>query len=292
MGVEKDASDKAIKSSYRSLAKKHHPDIHPGDKEAEDKFKKISAAYELLSNPKTRAAYDQGEINENFQSPNQKQQYYRDYAGKQGSNRYQNISQEQLDEMLRNMVGGRDEFGGFEGFQNTNRDAHYSIDIDFMECVLGAKKTIQIPGGKTLDIHIPKGIKDGQKLKLKGQGASEQKSFPPGDAYIQIHIRPHSFFKREGNDIYIDVPVSIDEWVLGKKIKVPTIHGPVEVKLPKGLHFERSLRLKGKGILQGDQHINLKLELPEKVDSELETVIQKWAETHSYNPRKSLERIL
>jgi len=299
LGVEKSADEKTIKSAYRKLAKKYHPDLNPGNKEAAEKFRDISAANDILSDPAKRTAFDQGEID--FEGkPTYRQQNYNDFADNTGGQRYHQYSHHDFnggnnEDIFRNIFGGFGGFGGrsggFSGFEDTNRDAHYSIEIDFMDAALGNKKMITMPDGKTLNITIPAGINDGQQLKLKGQGQKSQGKEPAGDAYVEVKLKPHRFFTRNNNDINLDVPISIDEAILGKKIKVPTIHGPVEVSIPKGAANGMKLRLKGKGIKGADEYIKLKIEMPDNIDSELEDAIRKWAEKHSYHPRKYMEAI-
>ena len=149
-----------------------------------------------------------------------------------------------------------------------------------MEAVRGAKKRVTMPDGKTLDITIPEGIEEGQQLRLKGQ---------VGDIYVEVHVRPHPYFTRKDNDLTIEVPITLQESVLGGKIKVPTAHGPVEMTVPKAARPDTMLRLKGKGIKGGDQYVKLKLAMPPEIDAELEQSIRKWSETHAYNPRKAME---
>ncbi len=294
LGVEKTADEKTMKSAYRNLAKKFHPDLNPGNKQSADKFKEISSAYDLLSNTEKRAAYDRGEI-DNEGKPKQ-QQYYNDFADNKGGQRYHQYSSNGFgseEDIFKDIFGGK--FGGrtrrSSGFENVDMDTNYSIEVDFIEAALGVKKTVNMPDGKILNINIPEGINDGQKLRLKGQGQKAHGKSPAGDAYVEVHIRPHKFFIRDNNDINIEVPISIDESILGKKIKVPTIHGDVEVSIPKGAGGGTKLRLKHKGVKGGDQYIKLKIEMPEKIDGELEEYIKKWSEHHSYNPRKNMETL-
>jgi DnaJ-class molecular chaperone len=164
--------------------------------------------------------------------------------------------------------------------------------VDFLEAARGAKKRITMPDGKTLDIAVPEGIEEGQKLRLKGQGKPSSGSHPIGDAYVEVHINAHPFFTRQGKDVRIEVPVALQESVLGGKIKVPTIHGAVDMAIPKGASSGATLRLKGRGIKGGDQYVTLKLVMPQDIDSELEDAIRKWSQTHSYNPRKHMETAL
>ena len=283
LGVKKDASEAEIKVAYRKLARKHHPDLNPSDKNAGEKFKEINTANALLSDKEKRAAFDRGEINMEGQPQyHQQQQTYRDFAdGAQGGRYHSNGGDFNFEDLFGGL-GGRARGAGFG--RPPPADAHYSIEVDFLEAATGAKKRVTMPDGKTLDINIPEGIEEGQQLRLKGQGSK-----PPGDAYVEIHIRAHRFFTRKGHDITIELPISLPENMLGGKIQVPTIHGAVEMTIPKGASSGTTLRLKGKGIKAGDQYVKLKLVMPKEIDAELEESIRKWSETHAYNPRKAME---
>lgn len=288
LGVGKSADEAAIKSAYRKLAKKYHPDLNPGQKESE-RFKEISAAYNLLSDKDKRAAFDRGDID--MEGQPQRQSFYRDHAqGPQGQRYYQ----------FNQGNGG----GGFEDFDLSDlfgsffkgggakrasppppQDVQYRIDIDFVDAVKGGSRRITLPDGRALNVTIPAGVEEGQQLRLKGQGGKSADG-RAGDAYIEVHIRPHAVFTRKGNDIYSDVPVGFHESILGEKIEVETIHGPVEVTLPKGASGGATLRLKGKGIGGGSHFIKLRIVMPPAIDSDLETAVRDWAKAHGYNPRK------
>lgn len=289
LGVDKNASEADIKAAYRKLAKKHHPDLNPGNKEADAKFKELNAANALLSDKDKRAAFDRGEIDMEGQPQYRQQQQhtYRDFAeGPQGGRYNFNGGDFDLSD-LEGLFGGLGGRAGGAGFgRPPPADVHYSIEVDFLEAACAAKKRITMPDGKTLDINIPEGIEEGQKLRLKGQGRQTPKA---GDAYVEVHIRPHPFFTRKGKDISIEVPIALHESVLGGKIQVSTIHGPVDMTIPKGASSGVTLRLKRKGIKGGDQYITLKLIMPKDIDAELEDAIRKWSETHGYNPRKHME---
>ncbi len=294
LGVGKNADEKEIKAAFRKLARKHHPDLNPGNKEAAEKFKEINAANDVLMDKEKRAAFDRGEIDMEGQ-PQYQQRYYRDFAEGPQGRRYHfsggDFSPEDIEDVFGSFFGGG--VGGrHAGFKRQAADAYYAIEIDFMESVLGGKKRVTMPDGKTLDINIPAGIEDGQKLRLKGQGGQGSARSAPGDAYVEVHIRPHTLFTRKGHDIHIELPVGIHESALGGKVRVPTIHGPVETNVPKGASTGTMLRLKGKGIKGGDQYIKLKLIMPENIDKELEEFMRKWASAHSYNPRKHMEGTL
>ena len=286
LGVSKTASEADIKTAYRKLARKHHPDLNPSNKNAAEKFKELNTANALLSDKEKRGAYDRGEIDMEGQPQHPQQQHsYREYADGPQGGRYNfnpgDFDPSDLD--LEGLFGGFGRRAGRAGAQRPSADAHYSIEVDFLEAACGAKKRVTMPDGKTLNISIPEGIEEGKQLRLKGQGVA-----PTGDAYVTVQIRPHPFFTRKGNNISIELPITLQECVLGSKIKVPTIHGPVEMTIPKGASSGTTLRLKGKGVKAGEQYVKLKLVMPKEIDSELEQAIRTWSQTHAYYPRKAM----
>ena len=286
LGIAQDASDADIKSAFRKLAKKYHPDLNPGNKDADAKFRELNAANDMLSDKDKRAAFDRGEIDSEGQPVyrQQSQRSYRDFADGAQGGKY-NFAGGDFDlSDLESLFGGLG--GRHAGFAPPSADMHYTIEVDFLDAALGARKRVTMPDGKALDIAIPAGMEEGQQLRLKGQGKQGTKS---GDAYVELHIRPHAFYKRKGKDITIEVPIALPESVLGAKIKVPTIHGAVDMNVPKGAHSGSTLRLKGKGIQGGDQYVTLKLVMPKIIDADLENAIRKWSDTHAYNPRKHME---
>jgi len=293
LGVKKDASADDIRKAYRTLAKKHHPDLNPGDKKAESRFKDIQVAYDLLSDEEKKARFDRGEIDASGQEPPQRR-YYRDFAeGADGTKYY---SQEgfagagDIDDILSQVFGGRGARGA--AFRSRGGDVSYSLEIDFLDAARGARTTITLPDGRSLAVTIPPGVHDRETLRLKGQGMPGYEGGEAGDAYIELHIRPHAFFRRKDNDIHMELPVSLSEALLGGKVTVPTVSGAVSMTIPKGSNTGTSLRLKGKGIpdrktgIAGDQYVTLKVVLPEKPDEALAEFVEKWAPDHSYDPRR------
>jgi DnaJ-class molecular chaperone len=294
LGVEKSATDEEIRKAYRKLAKEHHPDLNPGDKQAEARFKDISAAYSLLSDPEKRRAFDAGEIDESGQ-PQAERRFYRDYAGPGAGFRYEQPQD----------LGGMGDFGdvfadlfrrrgGAGGereetqFRMRGGDVHYTLPVEFLDAVNGAKKRVDMPDGKTLDITIPAGVEDGQTLRLKGQGGTGIGGGPPGDALITILVRPHPIFRREGNDIKSVLPTTLNEALSGGSVPVETVTGPVNLKIPKHSNTGRILRLRGKGVQgpqRGDHLVELQVMMPPNPDEALEKAVSEWESQHPYNPR-------
>jgi len=294
LGVSPKATDAAIRKAYRKLAKELHPDLNPGDKKAEERFKHVSAAYAVVGDEETRARFDRGELDESGQK-RPEQQFYKEYADRDGGFRYHTSAGYDDFVDLSDLFGGR--FGGGRdsrsGFSMRGPDLRYGLEVDFLEAVQGAKKRIMLPDGGALDLTVPAGFRDGQVLRLKGKGGPGLGEGPPGDALVEITVRPHPYFKREGDDITLQVPITIDEAILGAKIEVPTISGKVALKIPKGSSGGRVLRLKGKGVKgpgrskKGDQLVELRIVVPEKIDPELEEAIKDWRAKNAYDPGRA-----
>jgi len=292
LGVQKTASAGEITKAYRKLAKKLHPDLNPGDTVAEDKFKQISHAYSILKDPEQRGKFDRGEIDASGQERPQ-QQYYREYAGGPEGARYRSSAGFEDIGAFSDLFG--DVFGGGAGrrgaqFAMRGQDAQYHLDIPFLDAVNGTKQRITLPDGSTLDVSIPAGVTDGQVLRLKGKGMPGRGEGPPGDALVEIGVKPHPAFKREGNDIVVDVPISFDEAVLGGKVEVPTISGRVAVTVPAGSNTGQTLRLKGRGVKgKGDQLVKLSVMMPEIIDDDLKSFAEEWRKSHPHDPRSKLK---
>jgi DnaJ-class molecular chaperone len=294
LGVKKDATQDEIQKAYRRLAKKLHPDLNPGNKAAEEKFKELSAAYDLLNDPDKRARFDRGEIDASG-TERPRQQYYRDFADQDGWSAYTSnagftdFGDYAGAEDILSEIFGR---GGRAGRRRRGQDVHYHLDLSFLDAVNGGKQSIVLPDGTTLDVNIPPAVRDGQVLRLKGKGRAAAGDGPPGDALIEISVRPHPYFTRKGNDIYLDLPISLKEAVLGAKVKVPTPSGTVTAAVPKWSNTGRVLRLKGRGVprpdgSKGDEYVTLKLMLPQKPDPELERFVAQW-QPAADSPRQSM----
>lgn len=304
LGVAKGATQDEIKTAYRKLARSLHPDLNPGNKQAEEQFKQVSAAYDLLSDQAKRARFDAGEIDA---SGAERPRYsYRHYAEADGgrskygqSFHFGDNADDIFAELLRRRNKGRqagwDFFNGGEGGDEApvkGGEAQYSLRVPFAEAAMGATKRITLPTGKSLDVKVPPGTKDGAVLRLKGQGNPGRNGGPSGDALIEIKVEPDAFFTRDGDDVLVTVPISLVEAVQGAKITVPTVDGKVAITVPAWTDSGTVLRLKGKGIPngsgRGDQLVTLKLVLPSEKNKELESFIKGWGAKHGYDPRAKL----
>jgi DnaJ-class molecular chaperone len=297
LGVKREATPEQIRAAYRKLAKQNHPDLHPGDKQAEERFKTISAANELLSDPEKRARYDRGEIDASGQE-RPEQHFYRGHAeGRQGR-KYRTqggpeFSEEDLSHIFADLFGGAAGTRPRPEVRMRGADEHYGLAVDFLDAVNGATKRLTLPDGRTLDVRVPPGIEEGQNLRLKGQGGEGFNGGPRGDALIEIHIEPHRFFRRDGNDIHLDLPVTLAEAVLGAKVSVPTPSGNVTMTVPKHSDTGTRLRLRGRGVAAhgsraaGDLYVTLKV-IVGKPDAALETFLREWAPAHAADPRAGM----
>ncbi len=296
LGVKREASQDEIRKAYRKLAKKLHPDLNPGNKEAEERFKEVAGAYGLLGEPETRARFDRGEIDASgAETP--RQNYYRDFAEagpEGGAQAYESRAGfadfAESDDIFAELFGRRAP-GGAQ-LRMRGADLPFHLHVDFLDAVNGATRRLSLPDGSTLDVAIPPGIRDGQMLRLKGKGRPGIGGGPPGDALIEIEVMPHPVFRRQGDDIRIDLPISLTEAVLGGRIDVPTPTGPVTMTIPRGANSDTTLRIRGKGVARrdgtrGDQYIALTVVLPKTPDPELEKFVSTWAEGKLYNPREA-----
>ena len=296
LGVKPDASADEIRQAYRKLAKQHHPDLNPGNQEAERRFKEIAAANDLLSDPDKRARFDRGEIDASGaeQAPRHS---YRDFAEADAGARYhpQDTHPEDIEDLFASYFGGgRAQGAGGARFRARGADHAYALTLDFLEAVNGAKKRITLPDGSTLDVTIPPGVDDGQVLRLRGKGGSGLNDGPAGDALVELRVTPHPHFRRAGRDILLELPVTVAEAVLGAKVTVPTVGTPVAMTVPRHSESGTVLRLRGRGVPAhadrpaGDALITLKVMIGEDRDGTLEAFLKEWAPLHPDNPRAAM----
>ena len=285
LGVSKDASDAEIKSAYRKLARKYHPDLNKDNPSAADKFKEISCAYDILGDKEKRKKYDNNEIDSEgkptgfgaggFGGSGGYSTYSGNpFAGGQGASF--DFSSIFGDDIFSQFSGGGAGFQGFEGAARRPRkgqDIYYNMRIDFLSAARGDEKTVNL-NGKNINVKIPAGTTDGQTLRLKGLGGQSPNGGSAGDVLITINVDKHPYFSAEGNNIHIELPITIKEAILGAKVTVPTISGKVAVNIPPYASSGEKLRLKGKGILSGDEIITLKIVAPKKSNPELEKCLQ------------------
>ena len=289
LGVKRDASDGEIQKSFRRLAKKSHPDLFPGDKRAEERFKELTAANNIIGDPATRARFDRGEIDASG-TEIRHNPFARGGRGTSGGGfggGPQGPGGGFTFEDLSGLFGSRFRGGpgGPGGAQAQAEAPRFTLEVDFADAATGATRRVGLPGGRSLDVAIPAGIDDGQTIRLKGQGGGG------ADAMVEVKIKPDPLYRREGRDIHVNLPVSLGEAVMGGKVEVATVHGPVTVAVPAGADSGTRLRLKGKGIAAtkrepaGDQFVTLTVSLPKAPDPELVEFVKAWSARKPYNPR-------
>jgi len=309
LGVERGADEAAIKKAYRKLAKELHPDRNKDNPKATERFSKATTAYDILADKDKRARYDRGEIDEDG-NPRVPFGFGGGGGHPGGAAGYRRVDPNEfefgggadaadLSDLFEGLFGGgRRSGGGAGGFGGFGRrgaapkgaDVAYRLDVPFEDAALLKEQRVQLRGGKTLDIKLPRGVEDGSRIRLAGQG--EQGPGGNGDAIVTIALRPHRFFTRDGDAIRLDLPISLDEAVLGGRVKVPTVDGPVMLNVPPGSSSGKTLRLKGRGFTgktgaRGDQLVTLMVDVPGG-DAELKSFLESWPGRGKGNPRAAL----
>jgi DnaJ-class molecular chaperone len=291
LGVPRTASEDDIRRAYRKLAKELHPDLNPENRPtAEERFKKVSNAYGVIGDAEKRKQYDRGEIDANGEP---RRGFRRPpgagpYSARGGAQPQDDLSFGDIFSDLFGSMRGRGEPGS--PFGARGQDARYSLEVEFLEAATGAKKRVSLPESGAIDITVPPGVADGRVLRLKGRGHPGRRGAEAGDALVEIKVRPHPYFKRTDDDILLEVPITLDEAVLGAKIEVPTIAGRVQLTLPKGTSSGRVFRLRDRGVHNattghtGDQLVTVRIVLPETVDDELGYFLSEWRQKHKYDP--------
>jgi DnaJ-class molecular chaperone len=323
LGVSKSASSADIKSAFRRLAKKLHPDANKHDKDAASRFAELNAAYEILGDEDKRKAFDRGEIDAEgkprfqgfegfgagrgpgggfgqeggFESFTWGPEGFQRSGGRPGAGGgfggFEDLLKEAFGGAARRGGGGRP--GGFqvegEDFGGGGQDIAAALTITLPEAAKGVKKRVQLPNGKEVEVKIPAGLAEGQQIRLKGQGLAGPGG-RTGDLLIAVSVAPDPVFAREGADLRLELPITLYEAVLGGKVRVPTLDGAVELAIPAGTSSGRTFRLKGKGFpskdRKGDLMATVRIVLPEGSDAELEALMKKWREEKPYDPRKNL----
>lgn len=300
LGVSRGASADEIRKAFRKLAKQNHPDTNPGDKAAEERFKKVSAAFDIVGDAEKRKKFDAGEIDADGRETMRGfggggpwgGQGGNPFGGGRGQQQegFENIDLSDLfGEILGRRGGAGGQGGGFGGFSQRGADVRAKLEIDLEDTIHGAKKRIAFSDGRTIDVSIPRGAEEGQTLRLKGQGSPGRAG--PGDAFIELAVRPHPIFRREGDALVMDLPVSIPDAILGGKVEAPTPDGAVSLTVPKGANTGQSLRLKGRGLAigggkRGDLLARIVLMLPDKPDHDLEAFADRWRKERPYSPKR------
>ncbi|MDE2014341.1 MAG: J domain-containing protein [Alphaproteobacteria bacterium] len=304
LGVAKSASEAEIKKAFRALAKKHHPDTHPGDANAAKRFQEVSGAYDILGDKEKRAKFDRGEIDasgnprgfegaQGFRGgpygsgPGGGREYHFEWGGPGSPGGAEQAQGFRPEDIFADLFGG----GRRKAQPQPGQDYAFDLTVGFEEAAKGATRRLSLPDGREIDVRIPPGLKDGQQIRLRGQGGPGQNGGPAGDVRMTVTVAGHPWFTRDGNDLRMDLPVTLKEAILGGSVTVPTLTGPVALKVPAGANSGTVLRLKGKGIAakphSGDLYVRLVVTLPEKHDADLMKFAEHWKA--NYDPRSRLK---
>ena len=292
LGLSREATEEEIRRAFRRLAKELHPDVNPGDASAAERFKQVSQAYDLLGDPAKRRRFDRGEIDASGDPRHTYAGAGAHRARGAGPNTRGPADDMGFGDIFSDLFGnsGRGGRGGFGG-GTRGQDIRYTLEIDFLEAVGGARKRVTMPDGTVLDMTVPVGVEDGRVLRLKGKGTEGVGNQPNGDALVEIKVRPHAKFQRDGDNILSDLPITLDEAILGDKIEVQTTSGTVNLTVPKGTSSGRTFRLRGKGIKNatsgttGDHLVTIQIVLPDEIDDSLAYYITEWRQSNRYSPR-------
>jgi DnaJ-class molecular chaperone len=301
LGVSKTASEAEIKKAFRTLAKKHHPDAHPGDEKAKQRFQEISGAYDVIGEKDKRAKFDAGEIDAsgNARGFDPRAGGFRQGPFGGGGDREFHFTWDNAhpggeqqgfnaEDIFAEFLGGGRRGRGQQRVAR-GEDFAASVTASFAEGVMGGTRRLVLPNGEQIDVKIPAGVKDGQQIRVKGRGGAGRHGGPNGDVLIQVQVAAHPFLSRDGNDLRMDLPVTLKEAVMGGKVPVPTLSGTVNLSVPPNSNTGAVLRLKGKGVpahggnSAGDLYVRLVVTLPEKPDPDLNRFAEGWAGT--YDPR-------
>ncbi|HEY1709112.1 MAG TPA: J domain-containing protein [Rhizomicrobium sp.] len=314
LGVSKTASEAEIKKAFRNLAKKYHPDKHQGDAAAQKKFQEISGAYDVVGDKEKRAKFDSGEIDEQGNprgfDPRQGGGFQGNpFGGGAGARGFSWSSTDgeqaegfRAEDIFADLFGGLGGGGGRRGPRGRPQPARgddyaMNVTVSFEEAANGGTRRLTMPDNRDVDVRIPAGTRDGQSIRLRGQGGAGANGGPSGDVMLQVKVAPHPFYVRDGNDLRMDLPVTLQEAVLGGKVEVPTLTGLVAMSIPANSNTGAVLRLRGKGMpargsagggeQAGDLYVKLVVTLPDKPDAELKAFVEKWGT--KYDPRAKMK---
>jgi len=294
LGISRSASQSDVKSAYRRLAKKYHPDSNAGNAQAEAKFSEVTQAYELLGDKAKRAQFDNGEIDEKGNPKGFGFGGGNPFGGGSGGNPFGGSGGAGFrpEDIFSEIFGGRHGQASARTQATRGKDVNYSIQVDFTEAALGTTRRVDLSNGRKIDLKIPAGLTDGQQIRLKGQGQPGVNGAPAGDALVKVNIAPSTLFTREGYDVKMDLPITLYEAVLGATLRAPTLDGQVNLKIPKNTSSGKVLRLKGKGAgkdanlrQRGDLLYTVKIILPDESDERLEKLMEEWSRTKPYGAR-------
>lgn len=283
LGVGRNASEDEIRRAYRKLAKELHPDVRPDDPVAMERFKRVASAYDIIGDPARRIAFDAGEIDAAGEP-------VRGFARQGAGAGWRPREPGEADSIFADLFASRGAWTGGASARLRGQDARYSLEVEFLEAVQGARRRVTMPDGGILDLTVPEGVADGQILRLKGKGGPGVRGGEPGDALVEIRVKPHPKFKRIGNDLAFECPITIDEAVLGARIEVVTASGRVALQIPKATSSGKVLRLKGKGVRSaadgttGDLLVTIRIVLPDTIDDTLSYFMTEWRQNHHYDP--------
>lgn len=297
LGVKKTATEDEIKKAYRNLAKKWHPDKNKGNKDAENKFKEMSEAYAVLSDKEKREQYDRvGKEAFSYGGPGGGGFDFSEFmrAARSGGGRSSGGRGRTMDftDIFGDLFGG----GGsveYETGPQRGHDVEAETTIPFRDALLGTTLDLQFSDGNTVKVKIPEGVADGQRLRIRGKGAPGYNGGPPGDLHLLVHVQPHPFFERRGDDIYTEIPITFGEAIRGAEIEVPTINGPVRAKIPPGTQGGQTFRLRGKGVKKktstGDHYYKVHIAVPKSVPEDALPAVEKIESLYPENPRANLK---
>ncbi|MCK5237457.1 MAG: DnaJ domain-containing protein [Deltaproteobacteria bacterium] len=292
LGVDRNAAEEDIKKAFRNLAKKYHPDRNPDNKEAEAKFKDVNEAYSVLGDPKKRRDFDLGREVAHAGGPG--------WPG--GAGPFSGAGKMNFEDLGGDLGGMEDIFaeffgrgaGGFQGV--VARDIEYRLDIDFVHAVKGTTVNVTVKresGVEKIKVRIPSGIEDNSRVRVKGKG-KVTRAGTAGDLYLVVHVMEHKYFSRKDKDIFVTVPITIGEAMLGAEVEVPTVYGMTKIKIPAGSATGQKLRIRGKGVVapglkrKGDEYVVLKVVMPGKLNPASSDLIEKFMEINPYQVRRGL----